>query len=101
MTPSAPRCRFIALAPSRSVAISTTSWRPCGLSRPGPETDWSMRMTMKIAVGSDHRGFEAKKRIVALLENLGHAVRDMGADGRDSVDYPDYALLVGQAVSSG
>jgi ribose 5-phosphate isomerase B len=58
-------------------------------------------MTMKIAVGSDHRGFEAKKRIVALLENLGHEVRDMGADGRDSVDYPDYALLVGQAVSSG
>src|SRR5439155_2434321 len=52
-------------------------------------------------VGSDHRGFEAKRRIVALLENLGHEVQDVGADGRDSVDYPDYALLVGQAVSSG
>jgi ribose 5-phosphate isomerase B len=44
---------------------------------------------MKIAVGSDHRGFEAKKRIVLLLEQLGHETLDMGTNGPDSVDYPD------------
>lgn len=55
---------------------------------------------MKIAVGSDHRGFESKKRVVALLQQLGHEVLDMGPDGVESVDYPDFALRVAQAVGS-
>ncbi len=53
---------------------------------------------MKIAIGSDHRGVEAKKRIVPLLQQLGHEAADMGPDSGDSVDYPDYALRVAQAV---
>jgi ribose 5-phosphate isomerase B len=56
---------------------------------------------MKIAIGSDHRGFEVKRRIGALLNQLGHEVLDVGPEGRDSVDYPDYALQVGAAVSEG
>jgi ribose 5-phosphate isomerase B len=54
---------------------------------------------MKIAIGSDHRGFDVKRRLVPLLEKLGHEVRDMGPENRDSVDYPDYAFAVAQAVS--
>jgi len=53
---------------------------------------------MRIAVGSDHRGFEAKKRIVLLLGQLGHEIVDMGTNGPDSVDYPDFAIQVAQAV---
>src|SRR5947209_5429211 len=53
---------------------------------------------MKIAVGSDHRGFEAKKRIVSLLQQLGHEVQDMGTTSNDSVDYPDFAFQVARAV---
>src|SRR5262245_57792934 len=53
---------------------------------------------MKIAVGSDHRGFEAKRRIVAFLRQLGHEVMDLGTNGRDSVDYPDFAFEVAKAV---
>jgi ribose 5-phosphate isomerase B len=53
---------------------------------------------MKIAVGSDHRGFEAKKRIVLLLGQLGHEIVDMGTNAPDSVDYPDFAIQVAQAV---
>ena len=56
---------------------------------------------MKIAVGSDHRGFEVKRRIVALLRQLGHEALDMGPEGKDSVDYPDYAFQVALAVSEG
>ena len=56
---------------------------------------------MKIAVGSDHRGFEVKRRVVPLLEKLGHEVLDMGPGGNESVDYPDFAFQVGQAVSEG
>jgi ribose 5-phosphate isomerase B len=54
---------------------------------------------MKIAIGSDHRGFEVKRRIVSLLERLGHEVMDMGPNSSESVDYPDYAFQVARAVS--
>ena len=53
---------------------------------------------MKIAIGSDHRGYDAKKRIVPLLQALGHEVLDVGATGVESVDYPDYAFAVAKAV---
>jgi ribose 5-phosphate isomerase B len=53
---------------------------------------------MKIAIGSDHRGFEAKTRIVTVLHQLGHEVFDAGPHSRDSVDYPDFAFEVAQAV---
>src|SRR5262245_40928902 len=56
---------------------------------------------MKIAVGSDHRGFEVKRRIVTLLKHLGHDILDAGPDKRESVDYPDFAFRVGKAVSEG
>src|SRR6266545_6083043 len=56
---------------------------------------------MKIAIGSDHRGFEAKRRIVSLLQQLGHEVHDLGPESKDSVDYPDYAFEVARAVSQG
>ncbi len=53
---------------------------------------------MKIAVGSDHRGFEAKKRIVLLLQQLGHETLDLGTNGPESVDYPDFGIEVAKAV---
>ena len=56
---------------------------------------------MRIAIGSDHRGFEAKRRLRILLEQLGHQVHDAGPHGTDSVDYPDYAIEVGTAVGEG
>jgi ribose 5-phosphate isomerase B len=56
---------------------------------------------MKIAIGSDHRGYDAKRRIVLLLQQMGHEVLDMGTTGKESVDYPDFAFQVAQAVSQG
>ena len=56
---------------------------------------------MKIAIGGDHRGYEAKRRLVTLLQGLGHDVLDLGTAGPESVDYPDFAFLVGKAVSEG
>ena len=47
---------------------------------------------MKIAIGSDHRGFEVKRRIIAVLQQMGHEVLDVGPQSRDSVDYPDFAF---------
>lgn len=55
---------------------------------------------MKIAIGSDHRGFEAKQAIVALLEPLGHEIIDVGPDGTASCDYPRFAVEVASTVAS-
>lgn len=56
---------------------------------------------MKIAVANDHRGIELKSRLVALLQQHGHDVTDMGTDSADSVDYPDFASKVCERVSVG
>lgn len=54
---------------------------------------------MKISVASDHRGAELKRAVVATLQSLGHEVLDEGADGAESVDYPDFASVVAKKVS--
>ncbi len=56
---------------------------------------------MKIAIGSDHRGYEAKERIKALLRERGDEVVDEGTGSKDACDYPDMAIRVGQSVASG
>ncbi|HBH53314.1 MAG TPA: ribose 5-phosphate isomerase B [Planctomycetaceae bacterium] len=56
---------------------------------------------MIIAVGSDHRGFNTKARLIGLLNDLGHQGIDCGTDSAESVDYPDFAAKVAQMVSQG
>jgi len=54
---------------------------------------------MKIAVGSDHRGYEAKQVVKAIIAQMGHECIDFGTDGTTPVDYPDLAYTVAKAVS--
>lgn len=54
---------------------------------------------MKIAIGSDHRGVDAKARLGQLLRQQGHEVVDAGPSEPESVDYPDYAARVAHNVS--
>lgn len=54
-----------------------------------------------IALGSDHGGFELKQEIIRFLEENGYEYKDFGCYTGESVDYPVYAKLVGQAVASG
>lgn len=56
---------------------------------------------MRIAIASDHGGFDHKAPIIAHLEELGHTVSDFGPFDTESVDYPDYADPVARAVSRG
>lgn len=56
---------------------------------------------MKIAVGSDHRGFEAKQLIKAIVTQLGHECIDVGTQDSNPVDYPDTAYLAGKRISDG
>lgn len=56
---------------------------------------------MRIAIGSDHRGYSVRPRIVSLLKNMGHEVTDLGTFSQAPVDYPDIAEAVARKVSSG
>ncbi len=56
---------------------------------------------MKIALASDHAGFEYKERIRARLVELGHDVRDFGTSNAEPVDYPVYIRPAAEAVSRG
>jgi ribose 5-phosphate isomerase B len=54
---------------------------------------------MKVAVGSDHRGFESKEQIRNIVAQLGHEVVDFGTANNNPVDYPDVAYLAARAVA--
>ena len=56
---------------------------------------------MRIAVGSDHRGYQIKSKIADLLRRLQHEVVEVGATDAESVDYPDVASSVAERVSRG
>jgi len=56
---------------------------------------------MKIAVGSDHVGFELKQDIIQYLKKLNLEVKDFGTYNQESCDFPDYAKKVCEAVSKG
>ncbi len=60
-----------------------------------------MLRPLKIAIGSDHAGFEYKEKIKPLLSALGHEVRDFGAFSAEPVDYPLFIRPTAEAVARG
>jgi ribose 5-phosphate isomerase B len=56
---------------------------------------------MRIAVASDHAGFALKDELAAWLRDSGHVVIDLGTNGTESVDYPEYGARLARAVASG
>ena len=53
----------------------------------------------KIAIASDHGGFDLKENIIAFLLKKGLEFDDLGAHSTDSVDYPDYGIKLAQAIT--
>ena len=56
---------------------------------------------MKIAVGSDHAGYELKELVRPLLEEGGHEVVDVDTDSEESTDYPRHAADAARMVADG
>src|SRR5699024_12864538 len=56
---------------------------------------------MKIAIGSDHGGYELKGKLIKYIEDLGYEVVDYGIYSGESVDYPDYGEKVAKSVVAG
>lgn len=55
----------------------------------------------RIAIGSDHAGYDLKQHLVNLLQGQGHTVDDHGTDSTESVDYPEFCAAVGRTVRDG
>lgn len=56
---------------------------------------------MKIAIGSDHAGYEYKQRIIDHLKEKGHEVKDFGTHSAESTDYPLWIIPTAEAVARG
>ena len=56
---------------------------------------------MRIAIGSDHAGFQLKEHLKGVLKADGHDVIDLGTDSEEPVDYPIYCSAVGREVAGG
>jgi ribose 5-phosphate isomerase B len=56
---------------------------------------------MRIALAADHAGYVLKDELVGWLREMGHDVIDLGTNGPESVDYPEYGAKLGRAVGSG
>lgn len=56
---------------------------------------------MKIAIGSDHGGYELKQEIISLLEKMYHEINDVGCYSTESVDYPGFADEVCEQIIQG
>ncbi len=56
---------------------------------------------MHIAIGCDHRGLASKQLVMKLITEAGHSYEDFGCYTTDSVDYPDIAKKVAEAVAAG
>ncbi|MFB1049875.1 ribose 5-phosphate isomerase B [Paraliobacillus sp. JSM ZJ581] len=56
---------------------------------------------MKIAIGSDHVGFELKPIIIEYIKGLGHDIEDLGTYSNERTDYPKFSKKVAEEVASG
>jgi len=56
---------------------------------------------MRIALAADHAGYVLKDELAAWLRDQGHEVSDLGTNGPESVDYPEYGARLARAVASG
>lgn len=60
-----------------------------------------MSESKKIAIASDHAGFQLKSRVIEFLQKAGHEVLDLGPENADRVDYPDFGYKLAEAIRDG
>jgi ribose 5-phosphate isomerase B len=87
-------------AERRGIAFRIVSTREKEISS-GPQSKEtsSEKSARVVAIGADHGGFELKQQLKEYLRDWGYQVLDLGTNSADSVDYPDFAEAVGNAVA--
>jgi ribose 5-phosphate isomerase B len=71
------------------------------LAEGGPLSTSGVPGRLRVALGSDHGGFETKVAVNEWLQEAGHQVLDLGTHDENAVDYPDFARAVAEAVANG
>lgn len=61
----------------------------------------AFNLTLPIAIGADHAGFECKEKLISLFKAKGLQLKDFGCFSTDTVDYPDFAHPVALSVEKG
>ncbi|MBJ7440157.1 MAG: ribose 5-phosphate isomerase B [Sphingopyxis sp.] len=56
---------------------------------------------MRIAIASDHAAYELKAQLAEWLRDAGHEVEDLGTNGPESVDYPDFGYRLAESIADG
>lgn len=74
---------------------------PVNSTSPPSKTVNEKDTVKRVAIGSDHGGFEAKETLKRYLQTLDYSVTDVGTYSKESVDYPDFAKAVAKKVASG
>lgn len=59
-----------------------------------------MVIKMKIAIASDHRGYEMKQELINYLKEQNYEVLDLGTNSKESADYPKYGILLGETIKN-
>ncbi|MDD2181091.1 MAG: RpiB/LacA/LacB family sugar-phosphate isomerase [Bacilli bacterium] len=54
---------------------------------------------MNIGIATDHHGVKQKEKLIKYLQKKGHTIYNYGTDSEESVDYPDYAFLIGEKIN--
>jgi len=94
-----PLARQVALDRHLTLRHSSTSASSVQMDRPRPSGPPAAGKA--VAIGADHGGFQLKETLKAYVRELGHEVIDCGTSSTEAVDYPDFALAVGELVSQG
>jgi ribose 5-phosphate isomerase B len=82
-------------------SLHALSPNPPGAPKEHPRADENLKdNVLRVALGSDHGGFEAKEALKSYLTGLGYRVTDVGTLDGEKCDYPDYAVKVARKVAS-
>lgn len=65
------------------------------------DDEFSKKPKETIAIAGDHAGYTLKQALIPHVEGLGYKVLDLGTDGEESVDYPDFGYAVAEAIEDG
>lgn len=84
-------------AKSKGVKFVTESNSPSSEAKQTPSLHSPIK---KIAIGSDHGGFNYKQELIPFIQSLGFEIVDVGTDSEKAVDYPDFAYAVGRLIQS-
>ena len=89
-------------AERRGITFRIASARDGELSSSAASGESSPEKSARVvAIGADHGGFELKQQLKGHLRDWGYQVLDLGTEGTEAVDYPDFAEAVGNAVARG